>query len=164
MIHLKEVWHSFGAQWRAWKGNQERQPIEVEADIGTDVDSHRKTEMRDHNSEDENTEKYYLNLCGWMEPKTHTSEPQESSSLWVLATQWYHWPVTEEKGSISNWLLFGYLQVLLSILMGNWHHWFVQYLYQSIKSNLKRNNCSVYCLLLLLVGILKLAKCQLLQL
>ena len=129
------MWHNFGAQCGAQKGNQARQIAEVD----TGMDSHRETETNDPNSEQWNTEKYYMNLGGWAEPKTHTSEPLKSSSLWVSVTQWHHWLVIE-KGSMSNWPLFSYIQVLLSILLGDWHYQFIQYLYQCIKTNLKRNN------------------------
>ena len=114
------------------------------------MDSQEKTKKNNPNSEEGDTEKYYTNLCGWMEPKTCSSEPWVSPSFWVLVTQWHNWLVIKEKGSVSNWLLLGYLQVLLFILLGYWHHQFIQYLYWCIKSNPKRNNCTAYCLLSLL--------------
>ena len=51
------------------KGNQARQPAEGDADM----DSHRKIEMKDPNSEEGDTEKYYMNLCGCVEPKSCTN-------------------------------------------------------------------------------------------
>ena len=64
---MAQFWHPI----RNSKRNQARQA----ADIDMDVDSYRKTEMKDLNSEEGDTEKYLMNLCGGAEPKPHTSEP-----------------------------------------------------------------------------------------
>ena len=53
------------------KRNQVRQS----ADIDEDLDNHRKTKMKDHNSKEGDTENYYMKLCGWAELRAHTSEP-----------------------------------------------------------------------------------------
>ena len=37
------------------------------------MDSHRKTKMKDPNSEEGDTEKCYMNLCEWAEPKMSNS-------------------------------------------------------------------------------------------
>ena len=41
----------------------------------TEVDSHRKTEMKDPNSKEGDTEEYLMNLSGRAELKTCTGEP-----------------------------------------------------------------------------------------
>ena len=38
------------------------------------MDSHRMTEIKNPNSKEGDTVKYYMNLSGWVEPKTHTSQ------------------------------------------------------------------------------------------
>ena len=67
--------------------------------------SHRKTETKDSNSKEGNTEKYYMDLCGGAELKAPTSEPQESPKKVLMTQLTGH----EERESMSSSPLLSYL-------------------------------------------------------
>ena len=71
MIVPKEVLTKFWHPIRDSKRNQVRQP----ADIDPDVDSHRKTEMKDPSTEEGDIVRYKSDLCGGAELKACASEP-----------------------------------------------------------------------------------------